>query len=104
MTVPGVLVSFAMMLMAMPPEHQLLEQEEKQNATQNHHEYAVDMTGMLEGMGKQIEKYGAQHRPDGIRHHDRNNARMRSQRYGERHHGAGQGAGQAHQDDPGQRG
>ena len=98
------IVRFAVIVMAMSPEHQLFQHKENQDAEEDRRRRIVDIAGVLKGVRQDFEENCAEESPDRVRNHNRN-ARdtdeigdCRGAKHTER------SADKAHQENPGQRG
>jgi hypothetical protein len=96
------LVPLAMVVVAMPPQHQFLQHEEAEDAGQDDRGRRAGLAVRLDGVGQHLEEGGAEQRADGVADQVRHPAaarRQREERGGQHGEGA---AGERGDEDPGE--
>ncbi|MNC86110.1 hypothetical protein D3C83_17430 [compost metagenome] len=89
------IVRFALLDVAMAPQHQFFQHEEQQYAGKYGGGETLDAVGHAEGVGKNLQEHRAEQRTHRVAHQDRYPGRARVERHGrsrnDREHAAGHG-------------
>ena len=94
------LMGFAMMVVAMPPEHQLFQNEKSQDAEQHHHRHVMRIA-MLQRMRQDFQEGGTEQRANRVGNQDIDPMRPQGHTDPGRSQHAEQATGQGNRNDPG---